>query len=51
MRIEKSMESKQLGQVENYVVKCLSVLAANVLGDVKKELRQKYEQIITDYVH
>lgn len=29
----------------------LSVLAVNVVADLKKDLRQKFEQAITDFVH
>jgi len=32
-------------------VKFLSLLAASVIKNLKKDLRQKYEQIITDFVH
>ena len=29
----------------------LTVLATNVVADLKKDLRQKFEQAITDFVH
>ena len=29
----------------------LSVLASSVVADLKKDLRQKFEQAITDFVH
>ena len=29
----------------------LTVLASNVVADLKKDLRQKFEQAITDFVH
>jgi dynein heavy chain 1, cytosolic len=32
-------------------VRFLEILAENVVKDVKKDLRQKFEQIITDFVH
>ena len=37
--------------VEAYVMNFLSVLATNVVADLKKDLRQKFEQAITDFVH
>ena len=40
---------EQLGKVETYVLDFLTVLAESVLKDLKKDLRQKYEQIITDF--
>ena len=32
-------------------MKFLSLLAENVVKDLKKDIRQKYEQIITEFVH
>jgi dynein heavy chain 1 len=40
-----------LKNVEAYVMNFLSVLAVNVVADLKKDLRQKFEQAITDFVH
>ena len=41
----------KLTQVEQYVMNLLTVLASNVVADLKKDLRQKFEQAITDFVH
>ena len=38
-------------KVEAGVKSFLSLLAETVLNDLPKEIRQKYEQIITDFVH
>lgn len=38
-----------LAKVETYVLDFLTVLAESVLKDLKKDLRQKFEQIITDF--
>jgi dynein heavy chain 1 len=53
-KIENSFEEGNevgLCKVENYVLDFLTILAESVLKDLKKDLRQKYEQIITDFVH
>ena len=42
---------EELNQVEAYVMNFLSVLASSVVADLKKDLRQKFEQAITDFVH
>ena len=39
---------EHLGKVETYVLDFLALLAESVLKDLKKDLRQKFEQIITD---
>ena len=38
-------------KVEKYIVNFLTLLASNVVADLKKDLRQKFEQAITDFVH
>ena len=40
---------EELGKVEAYVLDFLTMLAESVLKDLKKDLRQKFEQIITDF--
>ena len=40
-----------LVEVEKYVLNFLGVLAESVMADLKKDLRQKFEQSITDFVH
>ncbi len=40
---------EQLQKVEVYVLDFLTILAESVLKDLKKDLRQKFEQIITDF--
>ncbi|EAR94592.2 dynein heavy chain, cytoplasmic protein (macronuclear) [Tetrahymena thermophila SB210] len=50
-RVEKAFETKELESVVQYIIRFLEVLATNVVKDLKKDLRQKYEQIITDFVH
>lgn len=42
---------EKLTQVEQYIMNFLTVLATNVVADLKKDLRQKFEQAITDFVH
>ena len=42
---------EQLNNVQSYVMNFLEVLATNVVADLKKDLRQKFEQAITDFVH
>lgn len=42
---------ERLAAVEQYVMNFLTVLATNVVADLKKDLRQKFEQAITDFVH
>ena len=42
---------EKLEAVEQYVMNFLTVLAGNVVADLKKDLRQKFEQAITDFVH
>lgn len=42
---------EHLQKVEKYVVNFLTLLASNVVADLKKDLRQKFEQAITDFVH
>ncbi len=44
-------EGKTLPGVEALISKTLSILADRVLTPLKKDIRQKYEQLITDYVH
>lgn len=41
----------KLNEVEQYIMNLLTVLASNVVADLKKDLRQKFEQAITDFVH
>ncbi len=53
-RIEKTFNEtngEKLGEVEEYIMKFLATLAENVIKNLPKEIRQKYEQIITDFVH
>lgn len=44
-------KSENLEKVEKYIVNFLTLLASNVVADLKKDLRQKFEQAITDFVH
>lgn len=43
------VSNENLTKVEAYVLDFLSLLAESVLKDLKKDLRQKFEQIITDF--
>jgi len=40
-----------LKPVVDYTIENLNILAQRVLTDLKKDIRQKYEQLITDFVH
>ena len=42
---------EHLEKVEKYIINFLTLLASNVVADLKKDLRQKFEQAITDFVH
>jgi len=44
-------EGKELAGVESLISKTLVILADRVLTNLKKDIRQKYEQLITDFVH
>lgn len=46
-----AMGSKSLVLVEKRTIEVLEMLAERVLTDLAKEIRQKYEQLITDLVH
>jgi len=53
-RVEDSLNSKQgksLPLVEESIRLTLEMLAERVLTDLTKDIRQKYEQLITDLVH
>ena len=53
-RVEESLEKKKgvnLGIIEEGIKFTLEMLAERVLTDLKKDIRQKYEQLITDLVH
>jgi dynein heavy chain 1 len=53
-RVEESLEKKKgvnLGIIEEGIKLTLEMLAERVLTDLKKDIRQKYEQLITDLVH
>mmetsp|Transcript_10644 Transcript_10644/g.10735 ORF Transcript_10644/g.10735 Transcript_10644/m.10735 type:complete len:165 (+) Transcript_10644:5233-5727(+) len=53
-RIEESLEKKKgasLQFIEDNIKVTLEMLAERVLTDLKKDIRQKYEQLITDLVH
>ena len=43
--------SNALVHVEQRTMKILELLADRVLSDLPKDIRQKYEQLITDLVH
>ncbi|CAD8134930.1 unnamed protein product [Paramecium octaurelia] len=50
--VESSFNNEQqMKQTLQYVLEFLSELAESVLKDHPKQLRQKFEQIITDFVH
>jgi len=49
--LKKSSESNALVHVEQRTFKILEMLADRVLQDLEKDIRQKYEQLITDLVH
>eukprot|EP00919_Chromeraceae_sp_WS-2016_P001806 GHVR01004377.1.p1 GENE.GHVR01004377.1~~GHVR01004377.1.p1 ORF type:complete len:4168 (-),score=965.61 GHVR01004377.1:131-12634(-) len=42
---------KGLASVEQTAVNVLNLLAAQVLDDLEKKVRQKYEQLVTEFVH
>lgn len=42
---------KELSWVEELTIKTLVILADRVLTNLTKDIRQKYEQLITDFVH
>lgn len=53
-KVEKALiegGGEHLEVVEKYIVNFLTLLASNVVADLKKDLRQKFEQAITDFVH
>lgn len=54
-KVEESLEKKKglqaLGMIEEGIRLTLEMLAERVLTDLKKDIRQKYEQLITDLVH
>jgi len=53
-RVEESLEKKKglsLPLIEEGIRLTLEMLAERVLTDLKKDVRQKYEQLITDLVH
>lgn len=53
-RVEESLEKKKglaLPLIEEAIKSTLEMLAERVLTDLKKDIRQKYEQLITDLVH
>jgi dynein heavy chain 1 len=53
-RFDESLEKKKgvnLGIIEEGIKLTLEMLAERVLTDLKKDIRQKYEQLITDLVH
>lgn len=49
--VEQGFQQNQLQPVIDYVLEFLGQLAESVLKDHPKSLRQKFEQIITDFVH
>lgn len=49
--LKKSSEANALVHVEQRTYKILEMLADRVLQDLEKDIRQKYEQLITDLVH
>ena len=53
-KVEESLEKKKglsLTLIEDNIKLTLEMLAERVLTDLKKDIRQKYEQLITDLVH
>lgn len=53
-KVEESLEKKKglsLVLIEEQIRLTLEMLAERVLTDLKKDIRQKYEQLITDLVH
>ena len=52
-KVEQALETGAAGlqEVVSYIIDYLSLLAERVLTDLPKEIRQKYEQLITDFVH
>jgi dynein heavy chain 1 len=53
-KVEESLEKKKglsLSLIEDSIKLTLEMLAERVLTDLKKDVRQKYEQLITDLVH
>lgn len=53
-KVEESLEKKKgasLPLIEDAIKLTLEMLAERVLTDLKKDIRQKYEQLITDLVH
>jgi dynein heavy chain 1 len=53
-KVEESLEKKKgqsLTLIEDQIKLTLEMLAERVLTDLKKDIRQKYEQLITDLVH
>lgn len=53
-RVEESLEKKKgqtLPFIEEMIKNNLEMLAERVLTDLTKDVRQKYEQLITDLVH
>ena len=54
-RVEESLKkaggAKSLTLVEKRTMSILELLADRVLMDLPKDIRQKYEQLITDLVH
>jgi len=49
--LKKSGGYNGLVLVEKKTINILGMLAERVLTDLKKDIRQKYEQLITDLVH
>jgi dynein heavy chain 1 len=51
-KVEKGLgASPGMQEVVDYTLTNLSILAERVLVDLKKDIRQKYEQLITEFVH
>ncbi len=53
-KVEESLDKKKgasLVLIEEQIKLTLEMLAERVLTDLKKDIRQKYEQLITDLVH
>lgn len=53
-RVEDSLnngQGKSLNLIEESIKLTLEMLAERVLTDLTKDIRQKYEQLITDLVH
>ena len=46
-----SAGAKSLVHVEKRTISILELLAERVLNDLARDIRQKYEQLITDLVH